>query len=71
MKGGSGEALRTVDIGITFGEVAILNTTPERINESLESVIPYTFILVDDSFIYIDGLTFCEVIVEHWGGTVT
>ena len=31
LKGGSDEAIRTVNIGIKFGIVAILNTTPEII----------------------------------------
>ena len=40
LKGGIGEALKTVGIGITFGVVASLNATPERSNSTLDSVIP-------------------------------
>ena len=71
MKGGSGEALRTVDIGLTFGVVASLNATPERGNAASESVISSDARLGSDGFSDLDGVTVCEVIVDHWGGTIT
>ena len=67
----SSEALRTVDTGIMFEVLAIFNATPERIKVALDRVIPYNFRLSVNGSAYIDGVTFCEVIVEHWGGTLT
>ena len=71
LKGGRGEALRTVGIRITFGVLSILNTTPEMSKADLESVIPYDVRLGNDAFTYLDVITVYEVIVDHWGGTVT
>ena len=71
LTGGSGEAIRTVGIRITFRLVVSLNATPERIKAASEIVIPSDVILGANGFSYLDGATVCAVIVENWGRTIT
>ena len=64
-KGGRGEALSMVGIGITSGVVAILNVNPERSKAASDKVIPPDVRLGANRFADIDGVTVCEFTVEH------
>ena len=71
LKGGTGEAIRTVSIGVDSVVVASLDNTPEISKVALEIVIPTDIILGANGFTDLDGITVGEVIVENWGGNLT
>ena len=71
LKGGSGEAFRTVGTEITLRKIAILNVTQEKSKVSLDIVIPSDVILVTDGLADLDGVTIFEVIVQHRVRTIT